>query len=114
MYIFIGCIITLKSKNRMGDFLGLLIQNEDDLQSAISLDEAEELVAKKQIKGLKLETYTWTNKHNEVTGGGNLILFEDNQPILLSKTFIYNELKSKKEINLSDKIKEKYEEAQYK
>ncbi len=113
MYTFFCNVVTLKYDNRVGDLVGLVIQDNEGNKQAISLEEAETLVAEQKIEGLKLEPYTWSDAEGQVVGRGNLIFFEDGKPILLNRIEWHKDLSKQEEVIFSDKIKNAIEESHY-
>jgi hypothetical protein len=106
MYTFFCNVVTLKSGNRVGDLVGIVIKDSEGNKSAISLEEAEELVSQNKIEGLKLEPYSVSDTDGKVVGGGNLIFFENGKPILLDIIAWHKDLAKKDDITVSEKVNE--------
>jgi hypothetical protein len=98
--------VTVKHGNRVGDLVGIVIQDSEEKKSAISLEEAEELVSQNKIEGLKLETYKISDTDGKVIGGGNLIFFENGKPILFERIEWHHDLAMNKDIIFSEKVNE--------
>ena len=113
MYNFYCNLVTLKHGDAIGDFVGVVIEDEMGNKKAISLEELEILVAEEKIDGFKLETYHWKDMNGNVMGSGNMVFFEDGKPLLLDKVEWHKNMANDKSVEFSDKVKEMIENSHY-
>lgn len=113
MYKFYCNLVTLKHENAVGDFVGVVIEDENGNKKAISLEELELLVEEGKTEGFKLETYHWQDMDGNIMGNGNMVFFEDGKPLLIDKIEWHKDIANDKSVEFSEKVKEVIEHSHY-